>query len=746
MTSESEPELLAEFIDESTYLLQTLPDLLEEVGRDPSNPDPVHSVFRAVHSIKGNAGFFELTCIKRFAHDVENVLDELREAKIVYSSDLAMALAESFDLLGEMLQFATEDEQAQERFQDPAERLTQQLTQISGRSLGATSSPTAFLIDLCSELEQIVAESGASSESDTLSLPKPCVTRWLEQIQAAIGTSKEQDEADSDTSPNAGEAAAEIELSRSSKYFSGEQEVTNRVLGLLDFFDAVDVTLGKTEATSDAAKQLQEFANELDKFGDKGAAKSLSEAGNNFKTILESPFDLDQNLINLVFNDFKYGVSQLKIQVDEKQKAAENAASSKKPAGESPKETQKSAKLKFVRVREDHISSFADDVSELFTTCERLRDFQSRMADEASVPTLLGELGQINTSLYKQVNELQDGVADLRTVPIQTLFGKIPSMARSLASGLGKQLAVTTSGGDSEIDKSLLEDLDAPLTHVVRNVCDHALETAEEREGQGKPTTGTMELTCELTKKEILITIRDDGRGIDPQKTRKKAIENGILSPEDAARLTDQEAQALIFQPGFSTAEAISDVSGRGVGMDVVRTAVQQHGGEIDLESEIGIGTTFTFKIPIRRSNLVRDGLVIAHRDKLYVVPLESVRRVVASNQMQLKSAQGHPIAVVDGQPVGYASLANTLGVAKLDTQTLSGYGLLLHAKANSACLGIEQIVGLRKVVVNPVPEGMPNNPLVSGVAHLGKGRLALVLSVNELVNGLSHSTTSPAA
>jgi two-component system chemotaxis sensor kinase CheA len=508
---------------------------------------------------------------------------------------------------------------------------------------------------------------------------------------------------------------------RAAKFEIAGQDWTPRIHALLSpFVDACD-----RAAAASFVTQARSLAAELPV---PELATGLNQAAQQLETILASPLDLDANLLGIVWDAFAPVLAKFCV------RPAAKPATEAAPKAAEPVPAAANAKGRFVRVKEECLESFVSDVSRLFITCERLKDLHGRMADEKLLSGLVDELKQINAAFYSQTNALQGSVVALRNVPVQALFGKFPRMARSLASNLGKQLDVTLIGEEIGIDKSLVEELDAPLTHMIRNVCDHAIETPDERRDCGKPETGQLVLRCELTRSHVVITIDDDGRGIDPVRLRKKAVEKGLLAAEAAAALSDQEAIELIFHPGFSTAEQITEVSGRGVGMDVVRTTLRQHDGDVTVTSHVGIGTTFRLTIPIRQAVLVVDGLLVRDGDGRYVVPLEYIREIVELRPSDLQTVHNAHVAVIRGEPLAALPLANILHLPAPPNADNLWHGIVLKTKEGSLCLLTERILGQRKVVINSLREMLPGVDKIAGVAQLGGGKLALVLSAPDIV------------
>jgi two-component system chemotaxis sensor kinase CheA len=393
-----------------------------------------------------------------------------------------------------------------------------------------------------------------------------------------------------------------------------------------------------------------------------------------------------------------------------------------------------------VRIKEERIDDFLQSVSRLFTTGELFKDVQARMGETGKIAPLVEELRQINNSFVVQSTALQRSVMELRRVSVAGLFSKFPQMARGLAAQLGKKIDVHLSGEDVEIDKSLVEDLDSPLTHMIRNVADHGIEPPADRRARGVAETGNLWLKAELTKTHVVITVRDDGRGIDPRVLRDKAVEKGIYSRAQADALSDADAIDLIFHAGFSTAKQISDVSGRGVGMDVVRTTLRGHNGDVLVNSQVGVGTTFRLEIPIRAAVLVIDGLLLRQNGEVFVLPFEYVREITELGADDLKPVQGSHVAVLRRGTFDAVSLGTILGLdgrvaahAVRNGQRVTG--VLVGCKHGEMCLLVDKILGHRQVVVNSIKELLPGVDRIAGVAQLGGGRLALVLSVDDLVD-----------
>ena len=316
-----------------------------------------------------------------------------------------------------------------------------------------------------------------------------------------------------------------------------------------------------------------------------------------------------------------------------------------------------------VRIKEEQVDSFLNDVSNLVITAELLKDVHARMVQDGKMHALVEELRQINGAFNIQSNALQQSVVSLRRVEIRSLFSKLPRMVRTLANQLNKKIDVHIIGEDIEVDKSLVEALDAPLAHMIRNSCDHGIEKPDERLARGVSETGNLTIKAELTRSHVIIMIQDDGKGIDTEKLRRKAVEKGIYTPKEADALSHEQALRLVFHAGLSTADKPSDVSGRGVGMDVVRTNLAEHNGEIHVESQPGVGSTFLLEIPIRDAVLVIDGLMLQQANTDFVLPFECILEIAEIGSDSLTPVQGSWVATIRNDTYAAVSMGDMLGL-----------------------------------------------------------------------------------
>lgn len=726
-TALANAEMLADFADEATLSLRAAPADLAAFRRNPGVPEPINAVFRAVHSIKGCASFLELRAIKLFSHRLENTLDDIRTRKLELAEPLERALVDGVDLLDAMLVDASQGLITEELDPRQAEFLDR-LGELAGASVAA-DGPSA------GDLRALASEMSASGLAPAQA--------WAERLQALADGAKKSDEPSASTPKAAAEATplAPSGFQGAALNLSGV-ELTRKLAGVVDFFVAVE------RAECDAAQiagfyvACEALANPAHECGQIEFATAVKACCKAIRMLVESPIGLDRSLALAVWDDLSRVLGRACPPSGAARPAQPPAQAATATVGESAAGPQAAAnKVRMLRVREDKLDQFVDDVSGLFITGELLKDLHARLLGEANRTALIEELRQITRSFAGQSSKLQESVVAMRRVSVAGLFSKFPPMARTLAGQLGKQISVHLAGETTEIDKSLVEDLDAPLTHMIRNVVDHALELPEERLARGAPEAGNLWLKAELTRTHVRIVVQDDGRGIDPARLRKKAVEKGILSAAQAEAISDYEAVRLIFHPGFSTAEKVSEISGRGVGMDVVRSQVQQYNGEIGVDSQVGVGTTFRLDIPLRKAVVVIDALRVRQSGQDFVIPFEYLREIVDLHPRQLAPVHGGHVALVRDKTYGAVSLAGALNLpeAALDSHERRT-AVLVGCSQGEACLLVDQVLGHRQVVINGLNDVLPGVSSVAGVAPLGGGRLALVLSVPDLIERLASA------
>lgn len=382
------------------------------------------------------------------------------------------------------------------------------------------------------------------------------------------------------------------------------------------------------------------------------------------------------------------------------------------------------ATIRIDTVRLDQVLNLSGEIG---LTKNRLTTLRTDIMAGKMDSNTLKAMDEAISQLDLLVGDLQNAVMKTRMQPIGRLFQKYPRLARDLARQLGKDVELVISGEETELDKTMLEDLNDPLVHLVRNAVDHGIETMEDRKTSGKPAKAIVELSATQVGDHILISITDDGRGMRPDVIRKKAVEKGLIDIETANSLDDKQSLQLIFMPGFSTKDQVSSVSGRGVGMDVVKTNIQRLNGRIDIQSIVGEGSRFTISLPLTLAIL--PVLVVRVCGQPFAVPLAMVREIIPIRHEQIQEVSGRATIVVRDEILSVRSLASLLGWEEVQ---LPQFGVLMQSAEHSFILAVDSFIGRDDVVIKPLQNIRPKG--VAGATLSGDGSVVLVLDMEDLL------------
>jgi two-component system chemotaxis sensor kinase CheA len=374
---------------------------------------------------------------------------------------------------------------------------------------------------------------------------------------------------------------------------------------------------------------------------------------------------------------------------------------------------------------------------EIGLTKNRLNALRSDILNGRTDTDTLHSLDQAVSQLDLLVSDLQNAVMKTRMQPIGRLFQKYPRIARDLARNLGKDVELVLAGEETEIDKTMIEDLSDPIIHLIRNAVDHGVESPEERRAAGKPEKSQVRLEARQEGDHIILLVADDGKGMNAERLRAKALEKGLITDEEANTMDERQSLALVFLPGFSTKDVASDVSGRGVGMDVVKTNIQKLNGNIDIRSEAGKGTTFVISLPLTLAIL--PVLLVQLGDQPFAVPLSMVREILPIDIEQVQEVGGRATMVVRGEVLPIYPIAHLLGWAP---ERISEYGVLMQTGDLIFILAIDGFMGREDAVIKSLEGFRPKG--VAGVTTLSNGQIVLILDMKELLADLGENRGVP--
>jgi two-component system chemotaxis sensor kinase CheA len=380
----------------------------------------------------------------------------------------------------------------------------------------------------------------------------------------------------------------------------------------------------------------------------------------------------------------------------------------------------------------DRLDNLMDLVGELVLGRNRLLQLVSDAEDIDEREDLLRTMGDTTSQVDFITSELQTAVMRTRMVQVGRVFNKFPRVVRDLAREFDKKIDLQIEGEETELDKSLIEEIGDPLTHLIRNAADHGIEVPEERKAQDKPERGTIRLSAAHEGNHILIEIEDDGAGIDPEALKRKAIEKDLITESEAADMTDTEAYDLIFRPGFSTAQDVSQVSGRGVGMDVVKTNLRRLNGSIDIESTLGEGSRFVMKLPLTLA--IIQSLLVKVGHETFAIPLHSVTEVINLADNEVHTIQGREVMHHRDRVLPLLRIGESLEVDGYERDARDAYVVVVAIAHHRLGVVVDGLVSQKEIVIKPLGEYLKNVPGVAGSTILGNGSVILILDVGEMI------------
>lgn len=755
---DADAELLNDFIAESKEHLDSIePDLLAmEKVLEKTEPEALNRVFRAIHSIKGAAGFFSFTSLRDLCHLMESVLMPIRDGEMAVSSEITDVLLTSMDVLRLMV----DDVQASDEiaYQEEKGRLQAildgQTSGGDGAFGGESTAPPhlAIEVDLKSDRARNALRRGMEICELTVFLRQDIFAfgrtpkSWFEMIRTmgepiAIPPGFEQlaEEPGPDLSfsllfatvlspellaPTMGLPAEQIR-------WLDTEENRKRLRSTEEKRSPLPFSLGELLIKDGLDPKHVAWALRKQKEGDtRLIGRILVEGGftteERVEAALRKQAEIRSREASAIDGAAEQGASDASEPARAEGPPTEEAPSAPPAAARDRKRVETTETL---RVRVDLLTGLMDMAGELVLARNRL--LSTLDGRESLVP----ELKSILQDVDHATSELQQGIMQTRMQPIGAVFSRFTRVVRDIARNLGKEIELEMVGSEVELDRSIIELLADPLTHVVRNCADHALESPDEREASGKRRTGHILLSAHQEGGQVHVEVTDDGRGIDHDKIRNKAVERGVIAPDRAARMSRREIINLIFTPGFSTAEKVSEVSGRGVGMDVVRTNIEKLGGQIDVDTEVGKGTTVLFRLPLTLAIL--PALIVGAGGNRYAVPqvnlVELVRFGGADSHHQLEVVQGAEVLRLRGRLLPLVRLSNVLHGKTDESDGKELTALVLRMGRYQYGVIVDQLFDGEEIVAKPLSSYLKDCRAFAGAAILGDGGVVMILDADGL-------------
>ncbi|SIS73985.1 two-component system, chemotaxis family, sensor kinase CheA [Thalassolituus maritimus] len=769
MSFDADEEILQDFLVEAGEILELLSEQLVDLENSPDDKDLLNAIFRGFHTVKGGAGFLQLNPLVDCCHAAENVFDTLRNGKRSVNADLMDVVLSALDTVNEMFDCVRSGEMP-----EPAEQSL--LDNLHHLALPEDEAPA---VEAAAVEESVVEEAEAPSAEGTLADADngDITDDEFEQLLDAL-----DEKSDAASAATKAPAAAQ-NTGDDDNLFGGD--------------DLFDTDSGPVASASDDEITEDEFEALLDQIHGKGkpgdsSASNKPEApapAEPEKTATpESPAGAgDSDLIT--DSEFEELLDRLHGKgkpgaTDTAAPQGSSAAGAKPPAAKAPEETgakkpeaatpkpaaTPAAKPEAAKpaakssapaaasapkakpdARKNEKEAMAEATVRVDT--KRLDDIMNMVGELVLVRNRLVRLGlkSSDESMAKAVanldvvtGDLQSSVMKTRMQPIKKVFGRFPRVVRDLARQLKKEINLELRGEETDLDKNLVEALADPLVHLVRNSVDHGVEQPDVREASGKSRVGTVILSAEQEGDHILLRIQDDGAGMDADVLRRKAVEKGVMDQDAADRLTDNECFNLIFAPGFSTKEQISDVSGRGVGMDVVKTKITQLNGTISIDSFKGEGTTISIKVPLTLA--IMPTLMVMLKDQAFAFPLVNVNEIFHLDLTQTNVVDGQEVVVVRERAIPLFHLKRWLvkgeQFAKADE---SAHVVVVSVGTNKVGFVVDQLIGQEEVVIKPLGKMLHGTAGMAGATITGDGRIALILDIPSMLTRYATRQSSAA-
>lgn len=682
-------QYLSMFIEESKEHLQSLNEQLLILEKEPDNNETINEIFRAAHSLKGMSGTMGYKKMQRLTHEMEDVFSEIRNGKVQVNAGLVDLLFQCLDELGKYLDniIATSDEGSESNEQLP------ELLNAFVKSAGETPAEKPVA---AAAATAVAVQEEATTEEKFRSLKiadheKKAIEKAYELGKNVFGLT--------------------VHISE------------NCILKAARAF-LVFKTLEEYGDVIKSSPEVQEIEDERFDF-DFSIFFVTAESAEKIKKVVLNVSEIQKVDIGVIENtksEFSAATEEVKAEV------AKNDAGAAKTAAKQNSVTTKQVVKQSVRVDVEKLDNLMNSVSELIIAKNGLAAISST---EIELQNKV-EFNEQIEYLERITTELHQSVMKVRMVPIESVVNKFPRMIRDLSKKLNKKMELHMTGEDTELDRTVVDQIGDPLQHLLRNSADHGLEGNEARIAAGKPEVGSIFLNAYQEGNNVVIEVGDDGAGINIEKVKSKAVEKGLITEEQAENLSDKEVVDLLFKPGFSTADKISDVSGRGVGLDVVKTNIEALGGDIEARTKQGEGSSFIIRLPLTLA--IIQALMVELGTEKYAIPLgciQTIEDIAVSDIMYVQSKQ---VINLRGTVIPLIDLDNMLDVQKPEGTPENITVVIVRKGDRLAGLIVDNLIGQLEIVIKSIGKYINNSKMISGATILGDGEIALILDVNSML------------
>lgn len=746
MSFELDEDILQDFLVEAGEILEQLQEQLVDLENNPENSDLLNAIFRGYHTVKGGAGFLALTELVEICHGAENVFDTMRNGQRTLTPELMDVILQATDVVVAMFEKVKQREPLEpadaglvdilhklSHPESPDENIFSDNTSAGQHPAGGINMDDAAqdVVEPAPVAPEVAAMHSTSAADNSIEeITEDEFEKLLDELHGSAAPGRP-------ASPENAVANTENKSVNATAAPSGEDITDDEFEALLDdlhgkgqFSAAESAKPAEPKAVPPASSESQssdeisddEFEALLDQLHGKGQGPTIKSEEDTQSAPSEKPrvkVDIDATA----------AIAQAKQQQVAKSVPAkpepQEAKTAVTPAKKEDKKPASSGQQTETTVRVDtkRLDQIMNMVGELVLVRNRLLSLGINTNDES--------MSKAIANLDVVTGDLQGAVMKTRMQPIKKVFGRFPRVVRDLARSLKKEITLELEGEETDLDKNLVEALADPLVHLVRNSVDHGIEMPDERQASGKASMGTVKLSASQEGDHILLTIADDGKGMDPDKLKDIAISRGVLDADAAARMSDVDAFNLIFAPGFSTKTEISDISGRGVGMDVVKTKINQLNGTINIDSQLGKGTRLEIKVPLTLAILPT--LMIVVGKQTFALPLGAVSEIINMDVSKTNTVDGQLTLIVRSKAIPLFFLGDWL----TRTATINrekGHVVVVQIGTQQVGFVVDALIGQEEVVIKPLDALLQGTPGMAGATITSDGGIALILDIPGLL------------
>lgn len=705
------------FIDETGEHIQTLSDCIMELEKEPENMDTINEIFRAAHSLKGMAGTMGFKRMQHLTHDMENVFQEVRSDKIKVNSSMIDLLFKCLDAIEGYL---TNIKESSDEGTEENEFIIKELNDFIAAANGQEPE----------QEEQSKKETAAKDESSETQFGK----KYLEF---------ELNDSERDKLKTAEEAGLHIygvtvyiqkdcllkaaraflvfkaveEFGQIHVYNPSSQDIEDERFDMdFSFFIASEEAYDKIQTAAMNVSEIEQVVGEEISYKTLADKQEKAEAAEAAAKAAETPSAAP-------------AVQEAPAAPAESAPAAAKPAAKAQTANAKKTTAAKPVTNRTVRVDIEKLDALMNQVSELIIAKNSLVSINSAESGDVQSQSFHDQIEY----LERITTGLHESVMKVRMVPIESVVNKFPRMIRDLSRKLDKKMELFMTGEDTELDRTVVDQIGDPLQHLLRNSADHGLEENSVRVAKGKPEVGSIFLNAFQEGNNVIIQVGDDGNGIDVEAVRTKAIERGVITEEQAESMSQKDIVNMLFLPSFSMAKKITDISGRGVGLDVVKSNIEALGGDVEVKTELGLGTTFTVRLPLTLA--IIQALMVEVRDEKYAIALGSISNIEDIPVKDIKYVEAQEVIHLRGKVIPLVRMDKILDIAPKEEEPDSLTVIIVKKGDNLAGLVVDNLMGQQEIVIKSLGKYINNNnKIISGATILGDGEVALILDVNTLM------------